>query len=189
MSSHSSHHRATTAHPYPYQVAEPQCSTSTLASMGETKKTFLGRWKSAFRKEAMEMLLEHDSPLSSFLWTAPSNTQKPPAIPPIQHDPLLPLMQQTWQGTLYDSAWETQSCEALLSQSDQAAILLGIQGYQIHQPTLLSSSTFSGIISTSPTLPSFPNEPIPTEPGPHPPTLPLYSGTSPYKSPSNLPPH
>ncbi len=68
MSSHSSHHWRTSTHPY---RQDPQQSTSTLASStGETKKTFLGRWKSVFRKEAMEMLPEQDSPMSSFLQTS-----------------------------------------------------------------------------------------------------------------------
>ncbi len=189
MSSHSSHHRVTTSHPYPYQVSEPQCSTSTLASTGETKKTFLGRWKSVFKKEAMEVLLEHDSPLSSFPPMTPPIRQMPPAIPPIQHNPLLPLTQQTWQGTSYDSAWETQAHEGLPLQSSQASIILGVQGYEIHQPTLLLSSTFSGTTSTSPTLPFSHDEPIPTKHGPHPPMLPSYTGISPYRSPSSLPPH
>ncbi len=65
MSSHSSHHRHTSTHPY---HVEPQQSMSTLASStGETKKTFLGRWKSVFKKEAMEVLPEQDSPISSSL--------------------------------------------------------------------------------------------------------------------------
>ncbi len=78
MSSHGSHHRRTSTHPY---HQDPQRSTSTLASStGETKKTFLGRWKSVFRKEAMEMLPEQDSPISSFLQT--SHITRPPALPP-----------------------------------------------------------------------------------------------------------
>ncbi|PBK88172.1 hypothetical protein ARMGADRAFT_1084826 [Armillaria gallica] len=106
MSSHSSHHQSTATHPYPYQVKESQQSMSTLtSSMGEMKKTFLGRWKSAFQKEAMESLPEQGTLLSSFLPATPPITKALPAIPSIQHDPLLPLMQQTWQGTSYDLAW------------------------------------------------------------------------------------
>lgn len=136
------------------------------------------------------MLPEHDSPSSSFLLPASLITQRLPAIPPIEHDLLLLLTQQTWQGTSYNSAWETQGCEALPPQGgDLAAALLGVQGYQIRQLIPLSSSTFSGIISTSPTLPSSHDEPIPTEHGPHPPMLPSYTGISPYRSPSSLPPH
>ncbi|PBK99963.1 hypothetical protein ARMGADRAFT_1074790 [Armillaria gallica] len=53
----------------------------------------------------MEVLPEQGTPLSSFLPATPSITQAPLAIPPIQYDPLLPLMQQTWQDTSYDLAW------------------------------------------------------------------------------------
>ncbi len=136
----------------------------------------------------MEILPEHKSPLSSFLPTTLPATA-PLAIPPIQYDPLLPLTQQTWQGTSYNLAWETQAQEALPSHSSQASIVLGVQGYQISQPTPHSSSTFSGTILTSPILPSSHNKPIPTEHGPHPLMLPSYTGISPYRSPSSLPPH
>ena len=103
MSSRSSHHRHTSTHPY---HVEPQQSTSTLASStGEMKKTFLGRWKSVFRKEAMEVLPEQDSPMFNF----PQRPHTTPlqALPPIQSEPLPPP--QTWPGTLFDSDWEQQA--------------------------------------------------------------------------------
>ncbi len=103
MSSHSNRHWRTSTHSY---HTEPQQSTSTLASStGETKKTFLGRCKSVFKKEAMEMLLEQDSPISSFLQT--SHITHLLALPPIQSE-TLPLP-QTWQDTSFDSAWEHQA--------------------------------------------------------------------------------
>ncbi len=147
MLSHSGHHRSTSAHPY-YRADDPQRSTSTLASStGETKKTFLGRWRSVFKKEAMEVLPEQDILSSSFLLTTPPLT-RPPATPPIQHDPLLPLTQQTWQGTLYDSAWEQQAQEAPQPMSNLPAVILGLSELRPHQPVPRSSLTFSGITST-----------------------------------------
>ncbi len=171
---------------HPYR-SEHQHSTSTLASStGETKKTFLGRWKLAFKREALEILPEHDSPLSSFLPTTPP-LMSPLAIPPIQHDPLLLLTQQTWQGTSYDSAWQRQAQEGPQPPSNLPAIVLGLSGHQTHQPAPHSSSTYSGITSTFPTPPSFPDNPTHIEHG-HPlPMLPSYTGTSPYRSLSNLP--
>ncbi len=139
MSSCSSHQRSTSTHPYS-QAEEPQQSTTTLASsVGETKKTFLGRWRSAFRKEAMEILPEQDSPLSRFLWTVPPITN-PLAIPPIQNEPM--LQQQTWPGTSSDLDWETRALEALLHLSDLASIVLGVKGYQTSP---LGPTTYSSI--------------------------------------------
>ncbi|PBK87073.1 hypothetical protein ARMGADRAFT_1085833 [Armillaria gallica] len=184
MSSHSSHHQSTSTHPYPYQIEDPQQSMSTLASsIVPTKKTFLGRWKSAFRKEAMEALPEQGTLLSSFL-TTPTSMREPPAIPPILHDPLLPLTQQTWQGTSYDSAWERSGNQEHQFQGNLPALVL-----RVHQPTPHSGSTFSGITSTFHTPPSSPGEVIRIEYEcqTHD-TWQLYTGTSLYKSPSNFPP-
>ncbi len=206
MSSHSSHHQHTSTHLY---HTKHQQSTSTLASsMGEMKKMFLGRWRSAFRKEAMEVLPEQDSPLSSFLRTVSPAPPLPPAIPPIQHEAF--LQQPIWQGTSSDLDWGTQALEDLPHPSHLAVTVLGMEGYQmppLDPRTSLSappvSSTSFGITSTSLTLPSSHDEAIPTKtrhqiPGtlltpievrPPIPTTPSYVGTSPYKSLSNLPPH
>ncbi|PBK85187.1 hypothetical protein ARMGADRAFT_1087633 [Armillaria gallica] len=182
MSSHSSHHWSTSTHPYPFQVEGPRRSTSTLASLDvPVKKTFLGRWKSAFRKEAMEALPEQGTLLSSFL-TTPTMPRDPLAIPPIQHDPLLLLMQQTWQGTSYDSAWVRSGGQEHQFQSNLPAAVLGIQ-----QPTPHSAPTFSGIASTFRSPPSSPGEAIPIDQGrPTQSIPPSLIGMSPYRSPSNL---
>ncbi len=90
--------------------------------MGEMKKTFLGRWKSVFRKEAMEMLPEQDSPISSFL-QMPHSTH-PPAIPPIRSQ-TTPLP-QTWPDTSLDSAWGQQVQQAPQLPSNLPAAVLGI---------------------------------------------------------------
>ncbi len=206
MSSRGSHHWPTSAHPYA-GAAEHQHSTSTLASStGEMKKTFLGRWRSAFKKEAMEVLPEQDSPLSSFLRTVPPTTN-PLAIPPLPYE-TFPL-QPTWQGISSDSDWGAKALEALPHPSHLASTVLGLEGHQmlpsdpqISSSVPLPSSTLSGITSTSPTLPSFPTEAIPIAqpsqtgaPLTYPsqehqiPTTPRsFTGTSPYRSPSNLPP-
>ncbi|PBK83812.1 hypothetical protein ARMGADRAFT_1089039 [Armillaria gallica] len=184
MSSHSSHHWSISTHPYLYQVKEPQQSTSTLASSAApVKKTFLGRWKSAFWKEAMEALPEQGTLLSSLL-TMQTSTREPPAIPPIQHDPLLPLMQQTWQGTLYDLAWARSG-----SQEHQFQSSLPVSALGIHQPIPHSGSMFSGITSTFRTPPSSSGEVIPIkyERWTHD-TRQSYTGTSPYELLSNPPP-
>ncbi|PBK84822.1 hypothetical protein ARMGADRAFT_1087984 [Armillaria gallica] len=146
------------------------------------KKTFLGRWKLAFKKEVMEALPEQGTLLSNLL-TMPTFPQDPPAIPPIQHNPLLPLMQQTWQGTSYDSAWASAGNQEHQCQSNLPATVLGI-----HPPIPPLGSTFSGITSTFCTLPSSPGEEIPTDPV-HltRSTPPSRTGMSPYESSSNLP--
>ncbi|PBK90593.1 hypothetical protein ARMGADRAFT_1082851 [Armillaria gallica] len=80
MSSHSSHHRSTSTHLYPYQVEEPRQSTSTLASLAAPqKKTFLERWKLTFKKEVMEALPEQGTLLSNFLQTTAPRGGAPPA--------------------------------------------------------------------------------------------------------------
>ncbi len=152
----------------------------------------------------MEILPEQDSPLSSFLQTAPP-IMSPLAIPPIQHEP--PLRQQIWPGTSSDSDWGTRALEALLHLSDLASIVLGVKGYQTSPPgpqtsslIPLLSSTSSVTTSISPTLPSFPVVETPIEPmrqtGSHPSTteqrlptliIPSFAGMSLYRSPSNLP--
>ncbi|PBK80943.1 hypothetical protein ARMGADRAFT_1091693 [Armillaria gallica] len=183
MSSHSSHHRSTSTHPYPYQVEEPRRSTSTLASSSAPqKKTFLGRWKSTFKKEAMEALPEQGSLLSSFLTMAAKTTKDPPAIPPILHDPLLPLMQQTWQGTSYDLAWANTAQQERQFQMNIPESMLGIR-----QPVPCSGSMSYGTTSTFQPPPFSPEGVTPTDP--EPPTqstLPSLRGTSPYVSPSIL---
>ncbi|PBK79087.1 hypothetical protein ARMGADRAFT_1093471 [Armillaria gallica] len=183
MSSHSSHHQSTSTHPYLYQVEEPRQSMSTLASsVALQKKTFLGRWKLTFKKEAMEVLPEQGTLLSSFLTTTTPKDRAPPAIPPIPHDPLLPLMQQTWQGTSYDSAWASAAQPEHQFQSNLPESVLGI-----HQPIPRSDSTSFGITSTFRPQPSSPEGEIPTD---HerliPSTPPLPSETSPYRSLSIL---
>ncbi|PBK91055.1 hypothetical protein ARMGADRAFT_1082284 [Armillaria gallica] len=183
MSSHSSHPRSTSTHPYPYQIEEPRQSTSTLASsVAPQKKTFLGRWKSTFKKEAMEALPEQGTLLSSFLTTTHRTAKDPPAIPPILHDPLLPLTQQTWQGTSYDLAWASAAQPECQFQTNLPESVLGI-----HQPTPHSGLTSFGTISTFQPVPSSQEGVTPTNPD-HPTqnTPPLPTETSPYKSPSIL---
>lgn len=140
----------------------------------------------------------------------PPITQDLPTIPPVQRKP--PLQQQTWQGTSYDSAWETHALEALPPPSSLVPGLPGMPVHIQHQaprdPQTSSSTppftlTTSGTTSTFPILPSFHDEAIHTKTGqqipealttpteshlPTPTTLP-YVGTSPYVSPSNLPLH
>ncbi len=137
----------------------------------------------------MEVLLEQGIPSSSFLPTTPPLTHLP-AIPPIQHDPLLPLTQQTWQGTSYNLSWEQQAWEGPQPMSNLPAIVLGLSEPQPCHPALCSSLMSSGITSMFPTLPSFPDDPIPIARMPLIPTSLLsYTGMSPYQSLSNLPPH
>ncbi len=182
MSSHSSHHRHTSTHPY---RAEPQQSTSTLSSTtGEVKKMFLGRWKSVFKKEAMEMLLEQDSPLSSLL--QPTHITHPPALPPIQHE-TLPLP-QSWQDTSFNSAWEQQARAVPQPVSNLPAVILGVSQFTQPpaDPTIflsvpLLSSILSGTTSIYPTLPSSPREKTCTTGEPQN-TLPPYTGTNLYDS-------
>ncbi len=151
----------------------------------------------------MEILLEQDSPLSSFLWTAPPITNLP-VIPLIQNKPS--LQQQIWPGTLSDSDWGTRALEALPHPSDLVSIVLGVKGYQMSPPgpqtsssILRPSSMLSGTTSISPTLPFSLVGEIPIEPvrrtGSHrsspeqrhpTPTIPPFTGMSPYRSPSNL---
>ncbi len=188
MSSRSSHHRHTSTHPY---RQDPQQSTTTLASStGEMKKTFLGRWKSVFRKEAMEALPEQGSLLSSILQTDPRTTRLP-ELPPIEHE-TLPLP-RIWQGTLFDSDWERQARAVPQPPSNLPAVVLGIP--QFSQPPVapttfssvpLPSSTSSGTTSIYPTQPSFPHERIHTV-GERQNIPPSYTGTSPYESPRDLP--
>ncbi|PBK79798.1 hypothetical protein ARMGADRAFT_1092766 [Armillaria gallica] len=131
----------------------------------------------------MEALPEQGTLLSSFL-TTPTTLKDPPAILPIQHNLLLLLMQQTWQGTSYNSAWVRSAIQEHQFQSNLPALVLGI-----HQPTPHSGSMSFGITSTFRTLPSFPGEAIPTDPDCWTWNTPLsHTGTSPYRSPSNLPP-
>ncbi len=177
----------TSTHPY---HQDPQRSTSTLASStGETKKTFLGKWKSVFRKEAMEMLPEQDSPISSFLQT--SHITRPPALPPIQSR-TTPLP-QTWPDTSYDSAWEQQAQQAPQQPSNLPAVVLGIPQFAQSPMTLTTStsapplsSTSSGITSIFPTLPTFPSGKTQTTEPPQSPR-PSYPRMSPYESSRDLP--
>ncbi|KAK0235512.1 hypothetical protein EDD85DRAFT_955063 [Armillaria nabsnona] len=129
-----------------HRAPVPSCRTSTLASTGGTKRTFLGRWKSVFTKEAMEILPEQDSPLSSYLQSHP--TTQVLEIPPIQYDPFLPQLPRTWQGTSSDSAWGKEAYEVPPSPSNLPAVVLGLP-QQLHQPRL--SLAFSGTIPISPT--------------------------------------
>ncbi|PBK79086.1 hypothetical protein ARMGADRAFT_1093478 [Armillaria gallica] len=170
MSSHSSHHRPTSTHPYPYQIEEPRQSTSTLASSVVLKKMFLGRWKSTFKKETMEALPEQVA-------------KDPPAIPPIQHDPLLPLMQQTWQDTSYDSAWVNMAQQGPQFQTNLPAAVLGF-----HQPAPCSGSMSFGITSTFHTPPFSPEDATLTNQGRLTRTTPpSCAGMSPYRLPDDLP--
>ncbi len=180
-------HRHTSTHPY---CTEHQQSTSTLASStGETKKTFLERWKSVFRKEVMEVLLEQDSlyPAFSRQLTSPIHRR----YPPIQSE-TLPLL-QNWPGTLFDSAWEQQARAIPQQTSNLPAVVLGMT--QFSQPLVdpttslsvpLPSSTSSGTTSIYPTRPSFLHEKTHTVGEPQK-TLPSYTGTNPYESRHNLP--
>ncbi|PBK86726.1 hypothetical protein ARMGADRAFT_1086231 [Armillaria gallica] len=184
MSSHSSHHWSTSTHPYPYQVEEPRQLTSTLAlSVVPQKKTFLGRWKSTFKKEAMEALPEQDPLLSSFLTTTSRTAKDPLAIPPILHDPLLPLTQQTWQGTSYDLAWASAAQVECQFQTNLPTSVLGI-----HQPALRSGSTSFGTTSTFQPPPSSQGGVTLTDlERPSQSTSPPPKGVSPYRSLSSLP--
>ncbi len=187
MSSRSSHHQHTSTHPY---HVEPQQSTSTLASStGETKKMFLGRWKSVFKKEAMEVLPEQDSPIfSSLLRPRITHLQ---ALPPIQSKPLPPP--QNWPGTLFDSDWEQQARAIPQQPSNLPAVVLGMtQFFQpLVDPTIsssvpLPSSILSGTTSIYPTRPSLPHEGTHTIGEPQS-TLPSYTGMNPYESQRDLP--
>ncbi|PBK82712.1 hypothetical protein ARMGADRAFT_1090035 [Armillaria gallica] len=102
----------------------------------------------------------------------------------MQYDPLLLLMQQTWQGTSFDSAWEMRVSERHQFQSNLPVTILGI-----YQPTLHLSLPSSGITSVFPTPPSFPGKAIPIKQGSQTLNSSSYTGTSLYRSPSNLPPH
>ncbi|KAK0246133.1 hypothetical protein EDD85DRAFT_783833 [Armillaria nabsnona] len=112
----------------------------------------------------------------------------------------------TWQGTSSDSGWERQAREVLPLPSNLPAAVLGLP-QQIHQPR--PSLAFSGPMPTSPTrlssldevIPigqesqqrsSILNLPLSQSPVSHQSSTDTQSpviGISPYRSPSNLPPH
>ncbi len=154
-----------------------------------------------FKKEATEVLLEHDSPLSSFLPTVLPVMPALLAVPPIEYDPLLPMPQQMPLLSLsHDLDWGTRALKCLQFLSNLPSVVLGVSDYQLHQPAPHSTSMSSGITSTFPTLPSSHNEAIPTEirsqtPGdrldplelghPSPGIPPSSIGTNPFRSQSS----
>ncbi len=184
MTSRSSHNRPTFTHPY--LSTERQPSTSTLASsVGEPKKMFFRRVKTIFKGEDLPPLLESAFQSSFFQQMAVPAMPALLAIPPIEYDHPPPLLEKPSSSSLSDSSWAAHTSAGPLPLSILPSIIIGMQGYQIHQLALCLTPTLSGITSSFHSVPPSPKEP--TMPPASPLNIPPFIGISPYRSLSNLP--